>query len=53
MPLKEDLKINLVSSFTQQEQNDALLHVFDYLLIKLPEELKTKKLIKQAVEKSN
>ena len=47
---KEDLKIKLVSTFSKQEQNDVLLRAFDYLLIKLPEELKNKKLIKQMPE---
>lgn len=52
MSPKEDLKIKLISTFTMQEQKEILLRAFDYLLVKLPEELKKQKLIKQTAEKS-
>ncbi len=40
---KEDLKIKLVSTFTKQEQDEALMLAFEYLLLQLPSEFEKQK----------
>lgn len=47
---KTKLKIRMVSSFSDKEKADVLLNMFDYLLIKLPAELKKQKLTKQTAK---